>query len=329
MAAAEINADNTVMENCVPKVSVIVPSYNAEKYLERCLNSVVAQTMPDFECIVVDDGSIDRTGDIAEEYAKKDSRFKVIHQPNGGVSVARQAGIDAANGVYTIQFDADDWVEANMLEELLYEAEATDADMVICDIEIITQTENTLLSQKPTSLDSKLVLGQIMQELHCSLCNKLIKRECYKNYGIRFPSERLSEDQYVCLCLLSHPIKIAYTSKTVYYYDQTQNQNSLTKGEITSLDRLRSLELFAESFNDIYLQRCYDRAVLYIAYEVLSYPRAKCSNYSERFKRHIPSILRATGYPFRVKLLVLLRIYGIRIPIVSIKRFLGKNKSSN
>lgn len=157
-----------------PKVSVIVPAFNAEKYLARCLRSVSDQTMPDFECIVIDDGSMDKTGEIAEGFAEKDTRFRVIHQDNGGLSVARQTGIDAATGIYTIQFDADDWVEATILEELLIEAEEKKADMVICDINCIIPTGQFLWCQKPTSLETNVVLGEMMRRLYGSLCNKLI-----------------------------------------------------------------------------------------------------------------------------------------------------------
>lgn len=171
-----------------PKVSIIVPAYNAEKFLTRCLDSVAAQTMPDFECIIVDDGSTDKTGEIADFFAKKDSRFRVVHQENGGVAVARQTGIDTATGIYTIQFDADDWVEDNMLEIMLCEAETQDADMVICDCyrrESI-EGDEIRLSQKPKSLDREIVLGQLMHDLVATLWNKLIKRECYIAYGIHF-----------------------------------------------------------------------------------------------------------------------------------------------
>lgn len=167
-----------------PKVSVIVPAFNAEKYLERCLNSTTAQTMPDFECIIVDDGSTDKTGVIADSYAKKDARFRVIHQDNGGVSVARQTGIDATTGIYTIQFDADDWVEATILEGLLIEVEEKKADMVICDIDCITPTGRFLWCQKPTSLETDVVLGEMVQRFYGSLCNKLIKRTCYQTYHV-------------------------------------------------------------------------------------------------------------------------------------------------
>ena len=314
------------MNNKVPKVSVIVPAYNAEKYLERCLNSIVAQTMPDFECIIVDDGSTDRTGTIADDYVQNDSRFKVIHQPNGGVARARQAGIDAATGLYTIQFDADDWVEATILEKMLFAAKDKDADMVMCDINIITNLEDVIWSQKPTTLETKIVLGQMMQQLCCSLCNKLIKKTCYLKYNVRFLSGDLSEDLLVCLSILSNPIIIEYIPEALYHYDHTKNVNSLTKTMNVARARLKSLELFAAEKDVSEVQHYYDAAILQTAYDSLFLNKVGQKDYSTLYKKHIRSIRRAKGYSVRVKALVMLRIYGIRIPIQLIKRVFGKIK---
>ena len=100
-------------------VSVIVPVYNAERYLERCVNSIFAQTFTDYELILVDDGSTDGSGKMCDDYAQSNPQVCVIHQANQGVSAARQKGLDAANGQYVIFADPDDWVEPTMLEELL------------------------------------------------------------------------------------------------------------------------------------------------------------------------------------------------------------------
>lgn len=116
-----------------PAVSVVIPVYKAEAWLHRALDSICAQSLNNWECILVDDGSPDRSGEICDEYAEKDRRFRVIHQKNGGVSSARQAGIDAAKGEYSIHIDPDDWVEPTMLEELYHKAKEDNADMVICD----------------------------------------------------------------------------------------------------------------------------------------------------------------------------------------------------
>ncbi len=101
-----------------PAVSVIVPVYKAENYLCHCVDSLLAQTFPDFEILLIDDGSPDHSGDICDEYARKDSRVRVFHKENEGVSSTRQCGIDNAKGEYTIHADPDDWVEPDMLDEL-------------------------------------------------------------------------------------------------------------------------------------------------------------------------------------------------------------------
>lgn len=100
------------------KISVIVPVYNCEKYITRCLDSILSQTFQNFECIVVDDGSTDGSSTICDKYAEQDARFTVIHQKNGGVSAARNAGIDACKGEWLAFVDSDDWCEPNMLKDM-------------------------------------------------------------------------------------------------------------------------------------------------------------------------------------------------------------------
>lgn len=156
-------------------VSIIVPVYKAEAYLHRCLDSILAQTFTDWELLLVDDGSPDRSGVICDEYAAKDDRIRVFHKENGGVSSARQKGQDEAQGEYTIHADPDDWVEPTMLEELYKKAKADDADMVICDYYMNDGENQTYITQKPTVLDRKTVLGELLfQQLHGSCWNKLV-----------------------------------------------------------------------------------------------------------------------------------------------------------
>lgn len=113
-------------------VTVTVPVYNTSKYLRRCLDSLKMQTFKDIEFILVDDGSTDNSGEICEEYAKNDSRFRVIHQKNGGLASARQAGLDASQGEYVIVCDSDDWVEPEMYGMLYQKAKETNADIIAC-----------------------------------------------------------------------------------------------------------------------------------------------------------------------------------------------------
>ena len=213
-----------------PKVSVIVPVYNAEKYLRKCVDSILAQTFRDFEVILVDDGSPDRSGAICDEYAQKDPRVRVIHKENGGVSSARQCGLDNARGEYTIHADPDDWIEPDMLEALYAKAKAEDADMVICDYYVEFGKKTELKQQQPSALDSETVLREMFQRLHGSLCNKLVRRACYKDFQISFPPEvHYSEDLYVVVSLLLHSIKVAYIPRAFYHYNQTANPNSISR----------------------------------------------------------------------------------------------------
>ena len=217
-----------------PLVSIIVPVYGAEQYLHRCLNSILAQTFTSWECILVDDGSKDRSGAICDEYAVRDNRFRVFHKENGGVSSARQFGMERmleSGSKYTIHADPDDWIEPDMLESLYQKAEETGADMVICDFYINTRKTQILKRQNPESEKPEDVLKALFQRLHGSLWNKLIRSVCYKKADIRFPRGlNYCEDFYVNVCLLLKSIsKVAYLPKAFYHYDNYTNNNSETK----------------------------------------------------------------------------------------------------
>ena len=213
-----------------PKVSVIVPVYKAEKYLRKCVDSILAQTFRDFEVILVDDGSPDGSGAICDEYAKKDPRVRVFHKENGGVSSARQCGLDHARGEYTIHADPDDWVEPNMLEELYTKAKADDADMVICDFYVNDSRGQRYVRQRPSALDHETVLRELFQQLHGSCWNKLVRRACYDSYNVVFPTKiSFCEDLYVNSAILKYPIKVTYIPKAFYHYEQQVNVNSLSQ----------------------------------------------------------------------------------------------------
>ncbi|OUN81526.1 glycosyltransferase [Bacteroides sp. An51A] len=211
-----------------PKISVIVAIYNAEKYLYRCLNSLAEQTFEDYEVLLIDDGSPDSSGNICDRFAKKYPFMRVIHKKNGGVSSARQCGIDHAQGEYTIHVDADDWVEPNMLEELYQKAKQEDADMVICDYFEIKLKER-YVKQEPTALTADIVLKNLLTSKLMGYCwNKLIKRACYNDYNLTFPANMILEDLFVVCRLCLNNIHIVYLNKAFYHYDRTINKESLS-----------------------------------------------------------------------------------------------------
>ena len=206
------------MNETTPKISVIVPVYKAEAYLHRCVDSILAQTFQDFEVLLIDDGSPDRSGEMCDEYARKDRRVRVFHKENGGVSSARQCGMDNAQGEYTIHADPDDWVEPDMLEELYRKAKEEDVDMVICDYYTEEKRKTKYIVQKPSALNHETVLCELFQQLHGSCWNKLVRRVCYQEYDIKFPVElSIREDLYVNVCLTARNIKVAYLHKAFYH----------------------------------------------------------------------------------------------------------------
>jgi len=210
-------------------ISVIVPIYKAENYLHKCIDSILAQTFQDFQLILVDDGSPDKSGKICDDYAVKDSRIEVIHKQNGGVMSARKCGILSARGLYSIQIDPDDWVEPSLLEDLFQEAIQEKADMVICDFVEHYEGKSSISNQKPESLFHTEVMKEMFTRLMGSTCNKLIRTLCYKQYNVIFFEDLvLLEDLFLMFQLLLHPIKVAYVPKALYHYERNINPNSLT-----------------------------------------------------------------------------------------------------
>ena len=128
-------------------ISVIIPVYNVENYLRECIESVLNQTFRDFEVILVDDGSTDSSGDICDEYVEKDERVTVIHQKNGGLSVARNTGLSEANGKYVYFLDSDDYISENALATLLNIAENDSSDIVFFDAVSFTDTDDFTVHQ--------------------------------------------------------------------------------------------------------------------------------------------------------------------------------------
>lgn len=209
-------------------VSIIVPVYKAEKYIHQCIDSLLTQTYSNIEVILVDDGSPDNCGKICDEYAAKDYRVKVIHQQNGGVSVARQTGIDHATGEYSIHADPDDWVELNMIEELVAKAVADNADMVICDFYRESKSDRIHVCQNPgDDLSASAVLRKILsQQLHGSCCNKLVNRSHIEGIGFIPEDLCILEDELYNIRILARTIKVSYLPKAFYHY-RVENEHSL------------------------------------------------------------------------------------------------------
>ncbi len=219
------------MENENPKISVIVPVYKAEKYLHKCVDSLLSQTFRDFEVLLVDDGSPDRSGEICDEYARKDNRVRVFHKENGGVSSARQCGLDNARGEYTIHADPDDWVEPNMLEELYRKAKAENADVIVCDYYYEYGNKTIVHKQSfGTTSGKDLIIHIFQMNVSASLWNKLIRKDCIEKAHSAFPKDiNIGEDYCFLVSTLMCAEKVVYIGSLFYHY--VRNEQSLTKSK--------------------------------------------------------------------------------------------------
>lgn len=302
------------MKTLTPDISIIVPVYNAEKYLHRCVDSILAQTFTNFELILVDDGSPDSSGAICDKYAKNDNRVKVIHKENGGVASARQCGIDNATGEYTIHADPDDWVEPNMLQELYNKAKETDADMVICDFYVDTENERVYRTQNVSSITSSVVLKELLfHRLHGSLWNKLIRLACYTDNNIKFAEGlNTSEDYLICVKVLKNNPRVAYLNKAFYHYDQQINSDSITHQYTASTYRMHMLLLdeLEKTLQDNYANALYYQKAS-IALLAMKQPILTSKEYKEQYR---PIYIQLLPYinGFNMKVLFFLSANGLK-----------------
>lgn len=228
-------------------ISIIIPIYNSENYLHRCLDSIEKQSYKEFEALLIDDGSTDRSLSICKQYAERDNRFKVFHNENRGVGATRAFGIEHASGEYSIHVDPDDWIEPDMLELLAGKAMQENADITICDYIVETCGNQKMISQRPTRLDRLAVIYDLLVgNVHGSVCNKLIRTSLYREMNINFEiGLNYYEDILVCISLIwkKRDIRIAYVGQALYHYDRTINPNSQTNRK----DRLR-LKVLADIY---------------------------------------------------------------------------------
>lgn len=311
-----------------PAISVIVAIYRAENYMRRCLESIRMQTFEDFEVLLIDDGSPDGSGDICEEYAAKDSRFRVFHKENGGVASARQCGLGNSRGEFIIHIDPDDWIELNMLEILYMKAVESGVDMVVCNI-----IAEEVLGPRPHTFceDSREMFMLNVNRDHdygykygLGLTNKLIRRQCYQ--GIKFPEQlRACEDSYVLVKMISNKVKIYTIPDYLYHYDQRVNNNSLTgyktPGKRFFTDRINFLRIIA-SDNEI-LTPLKNTEIAKFAHTVFNYNLLSQWEYTKFFSPFVGNFWNAP-VPLRRKFNILLSVMGfkwlIHYPYVTLKQ---------
>ncbi len=221
------------------KVSVIIPAYNEKKYIQRCLESIVKQSLKQIEIIIVDDGSTDGTSLICDEYKTRYSkRIKVIHKINEGVGLARNDGIAIAKGEYIGFIDADDWVESDMYLEMYEQAKKYDSEIVVCDIKkVYADSQKEKLEKSLPLPNGNIDLSEyLMHGRYPQLAwNKIYKREIWNTYKFK---KMYFEDLDLILTIISNCIKISYVQKAFYNYFRRPNSISTSYSKIFYLDKM-------------------------------------------------------------------------------------------
>lgn len=213
----------------MPLVSVIVPVYNVEQYLEKCLSSIKNQTLQDFECIIVDDGSPDDSITICKRFAEEDKRFKIIRKQNEGLSMARKTGYENACGKYLLFVDSDDWLEQKMLEQLVTPAEQSEAEIVICDYYKDFADHNEKVTYKLPADKYKQVESFAVKPGYMNyFWNKLFLKSFFDSSKVEFPKGiSLCEDLYVTFKLFYLSKKVIQVNIPLYHYNRA-NVTSMT-----------------------------------------------------------------------------------------------------
>ena len=255
-------------------ITVVVPVYKVEKYIDRCVNSIIDQTYKNLEIILVDDGSPDKCGKICDDYAKKDDRIVVIHKENGGLSDARNAGIHAANGKYITFIDSDDYIKNDYVEFLYNLIIENDVMISICSHTVIYDTG--LKIEKETGefsvLDTKTAIKRILYDdnIDISAWAKMYDIKLFDD--IEYPKGRLFEDSAVTCRILSKCEKVAIGSKSKYFYMIRSDSITNAKFNKKKMDLITSTEEMGQYILEKYpdLQDAVNRRVMYAYLSTLS-----------------------------------------------------------
>lgn len=245
-------------------ISIIIPIYQVEKYLQKCIESVINQTYKHLEIILIDDGSLDNCPKICDEYAKKDSRIVVIHQKNSGLSAARNTGIENSTGEYLVFVDSDDTVELNLVEDLYKCVKKSNCKMAACGRKFVFE-DGKVICKLPKNLERVFSFNEAIIEMNnfyffdMSAWGKIYNRNLFEN--IRFPEGKLSEDYFIMYQIIELAQKVAYISKPLYNY--LQRTSSISRNKKINHDFILAAKEQMENLENRYPEL---KSVLHTAY---------------------------------------------------------------
>ncbi len=307
------------------KISVVIPVYNVEKYLKQCVESVLNQTYREFELILVDDGSTDNCAKMCDEIKQNDNRVKVVHKTNGGLSSARNAGIDVAKGELITFIDSDDLVSPIYLEQLLGVYKRTVCDVVVGNIATELTNLSSVISNKNKIISKELALKYLLKEkISTSACGKLFVKSLFDN--IRFPEGKIYEDYATIPKIFGLAKQIATVDNALYYY--RSNDCSIT-GVSFNAKRMQYFEI-AQDILD-YLKENFPKFqklafLRNTRYAISFYRQVAKSNYNdEQIEKFLTSYIRKNilRYLFATKYSILSKFYGLCVALnfKFVKRF--------
>ena len=237
------------MSNHKPLISVIVPVYNVEQYLDKCLDSIINQTYTNLEILLIDDGSPDNCPRKCDEWAEKDSRIRVIHKENGGLSSARNTGLDNCTGKYVGFIDSDDWIDLNFFQTLYDNLEKEDADISVVGVWKVYEDGMKSQTEK---FSKKVFIGNealhnflyFKNNLAGGVTDKIFKIELFD--GVRFPLGLIAEDRYVHAVIYSRVKKLIFDPIPMYYYLTRENSICNAKLNEHTFDRVEITRMVCE-----------------------------------------------------------------------------------
>lgn len=302
--------------NQKPLISVVVPVYNVEKYLNKCLDSIIGQTYRKLEIILVDDGSTDESGSICDVYREKDSRVRVIHQKNQGLSGARNTGIDNANGELLGFVDSDDYILENMYERLLEVLLKNDAQISICDCECIIEAGEEINHQEYPKIETEVLnKEQALQRLdgfsypywkYVTAWNKLYRKHLFEE--IRYPVGKKNEDEFIAHILISKAERLAVISEPLYMYVQRADSIMGGSQKKKHIEAVYALKERCNFFLELNYKQLY-KATLRMAYLIFKEILCEQKNKGEEFKEIYTWLFRSLLKIFDLRAIKLWILY--------------------
>ncbi len=299
------------------EISVICPIYNVEKYLSRCIDSVLGQTFTNFELILVDDGSSDGCPTICDEYAKKDHRISVIHQKNGGSSSARNAGLNLAGGGYIVFIDSDDYIHPEYLKNLFLAITESKSDMAYCLFKRVYEETESNFAVMPCVYKNK-TMCDLLQEWHYVeinvVWNKIYKRSLFENPRLRFPNGIINEDEYLKPDLFEKIKSVSFVPQELYFYQQRKNsiqREGFTPKRLNKILAIqRNIQYFQKHNLKQELQEEYEYFCLYYFRYVFQAMHEAVDidlrRYKQIYNSVFPKLMKSKAFTMKYKYMLLL-----------------------